>query len=747
MPPDDDSVATPSADEPPFVLPADDDIARVRPAPLDALDRPRGGFWGAVGLFVGFEFVSIALAVPPAVIALLAGAGREPAYLFAAHAVTSVLAAFGMAVAAYPANFRRVVALRGCRPAQLVLAVLLAPALVAPADAIADVVTHGLGWEAAVAARPSFFQRLDEFYTALARLPWPLAAVCGCVAPAVGEELLFRGVLGRRLVARYGSGIGVAVTSALFALAHLDPARMAATFVAGIALHGVYLSARSLLPGMALHAVYNALVIGGAKLYQADGWDLSGGAAPPGRRVLLVAVSIAAAIVVGRAVARTATRWRLPDGSDWSPGYETAETPPTELGAAPVSGRPGVGSLAAVGVSLAGLLGAFALAADQPAAWKAYHYRERGDALTGLREYDAAIAAYDEALRVTPRDTYALGNRGMARVCKRDYAAGRDDLDGALAAHPREVEWLVYRGDASWGLGEFDEALADFDAALRLQPGHGYARRERSRLRLQRGIDRQWRGALAGARRDYDLVLVDDPDNHYARGNRGQVLVSQGDYRAGRADLDRALAADPAADSWFLSRAEARRRLGDADGALADCDAAHRLRPKDPTPRLQRGMIFLQREDYPATLAEFDAAAEAGADPVTVAAWRGRALLRSGRYGEASEELESALRQRPGHPSAAYDLAWLRAACPDDSLRDGPQAVTLARGLCESSKWESADPLGALAAAEAECGHFAEAVKHQEKAVRLIGEGNKAFHENALSVYRRGKPYRLDGKD
>src|SRR5207248_983297 len=154
---------------------------------------------------------------------------RESWYQFLVQAVASVGAAVVVARRADFGDLRRAVALRGCRPVQLVLAVLLAPALLPPADAAAALVTRGLGWEPVAAVRPPLFEKLDEFYVRLARLPWPLAVLCGCLAPAVSEELFFRGTVGRRLLARYGPAAGVLLTTLLFALSHLDPARFAAT--------------------------------------------------------------------------------------------------------------------------------------------------------------------------------------------------------------------------------------------------------------------------------------------------------------------------------------------------------------------------------------------------------------------------------------------------------------------------------------------------------------------------------------
>lgn len=51
--------------------------------------------------------------------------------------------------------------------------------------------------------------------------------------------------------------------------------------------------------------------------------------------------------------------------------------------------------------------------------------------------------------------------------------------------------------------------------------------------------------------------------------------------------------------------------------------------------------------------------------------------------------------------------------------------------------------LDALAAAHAECGNWAEAIKRQEQAIELaIDEGDKILRQENLLLYHQHKPYR-----
>ena len=54
-------------------------------------------------------------------------------------------------------------------------------------------------------------------------------------------------------------------------------------------------------------------------------------------------------------------------------------------------------------------------------------------------------------------------------------------------------------------------------------------------------------------------------------------------------------------------------------------------------------------------------------------------------------------------------VAWLLAACPVDSLRNGQEAVGRAKWACNATGWVNLSCLGTLAAACAEVGDFSQA--------------------------------------
>lgn len=94
---------------------------------------------------------------------------------------------------------------------------------------------------------------------------FPILIVAVALGPALGEELIFRGLIGNGLVSRWGRPAGMVITSILFAAAHGFPPHALATIPIGLFLHHVYLATGSYWTAVIVHFLNNLLVIALAK--------------------------------------------------------------------------------------------------------------------------------------------------------------------------------------------------------------------------------------------------------------------------------------------------------------------------------------------------------------------------------------------------------------------------------------------------------------------------------------------------
>lgn len=113
-------------------------------------------------------------------------------------------------------------------------------------------------WPFAAALRET---SLDQLYSRFQGVSFPVLVVALALGPAVGEELIFRGVLGRRLISRYGLIPGVALTSICFAAAHVDPMHAVATLPIAVLLHVLYLKTGTIWVPILVHFGNNLLAL------------------------------------------------------------------------------------------------------------------------------------------------------------------------------------------------------------------------------------------------------------------------------------------------------------------------------------------------------------------------------------------------------------------------------------------------------------------------------------------------------
>lgn len=158
----------------------------------------------------------------------------------------------------------------------------------------------------------------------------PVMLLLIAVAPAIAEELMFRGLIGRGLIARWGLFWGIAITSILFAALHVHPAHAFGVLPLGIAMHVVYITTRSFWAPVLLHFVNNAMATLAAKWMNKEemkqavegAGDLS---------IPMVIAATATVLAVGYVLWKTRVQHILSDGTVWDPGYPTVERPPIEL--------------------------------------------------------------------------------------------------------------------------------------------------------------------------------------------------------------------------------------------------------------------------------------------------------------------------------------------------------------------------------------------------------------------------------
>ncbi|NOX53204.1 MAG: CPBP family intramembrane metalloprotease, partial [Planctomycetes bacterium] len=198
------------------------------------------------------------------------------------------------------------------------------------------------------------FETMDAIRSFSETTPWPALLLLLAAAPAFGEELMFRGVIGTGLVARRGIVGGILLTSLLFAGVHMHPAHAVALIPLAVFLHLVYLATHSLWAPIWLHFLNNAIAVSVLKTSEVGaGGELTADMDWP---LAVTVLAIVSSLALGRWIWQTRIQFVLPDGTLWNPGYVSAERPPRDLQTVVQPGRPAMSTALVAVVTVAAFL-------------------------------------------------------------------------------------------------------------------------------------------------------------------------------------------------------------------------------------------------------------------------------------------------------------------------------------------------------------------------------------------------------
>lgn len=182
------------------------------------------------------------------------------------------------------------------------------------------------------------------------------------------------------------------------------------------------------------------------------------------------------------------------------------------------------------------------------------------------------------------------------------------------------------------------------------------APRDRAQAHLNRGVEWANKNDYDRALADYDAALRIDPKLADAYHNRGSAWAHKGDPDRAIADFDASLRLNPKDAGVLHSRAVELTVKGDYARALADYDAVVRLDPKAVDISFSRARAFFYSGNYPRAIEEFEKAHKLSPTDYS-AMWLYLARKRGGTAG-AEDMLDEATRasQRGGWPSAIIAL-------------------------------------------------------------------------------------------
>lgn len=268
-------------------------------------------------------------------------------------------------------------------------------------------------------------------------------------------------------------------------------------------------------------------------------------------------------------------------------------------------------------------------------------------------------------------------------------------LNQALETEPTAERYHL-RGIAWQALKNYDRALSDFDAALKLKT-----------------------------------------DNPHIYVNRGNIWRLKGEYAKALTDLNQAIQLNPSSANAFHIRGLIYFENEQPQKAIADFNEAIRLNPQMVSALNARGIVYRDLNQLDLSLQDFNQAIKVNKFVSEVFSNRASLWEQKQQFESAIKDYQRALELNPVSATAHNDLAWLYATCPDTKYRDPQAAVTHAEQACELTRSADWNMLDTLATAYHENQQTDLAVKTLTQAIQKAPINQKNELKKKLENFRK----------
>jgi tetratricopeptide (TPR) repeat protein len=293
---------------------------------------------------------------------------------------------------------------------------------------------------------------------------------------------------------------------------------------------------------------------------------------------------------------------------------------------------------------------------------------KKAGALVSSGNYGAALAPFEDALRLEPGHVLALQGKATCllqlnrrpeafevyqriiakypknlealRAIVRLYAEDRrwreclEGVENLLRIRANDSAGLEMKGDALTNLGRRPEALAAYEAAAAVDPTNGNLRQKIEEVRV-----------------DVPGLL-----------SRALIGSASGNYRQALSLFDDILEVEPSNVNALIGKAVAYRRSGKPQEALNCLDLVLGVQSNNASAILNRGNILLEEGDEEGALEAFDRLTQLYPNDEEAWAAQAEVLVKMGRDDDAQRAFTEALKVSPGNEGIQRRILELAAA-------------------------------------------------------------------------------------
>lgn len=255
-----------------------------------------------------------------------------------------------------------------------------------------------------------------------------------------------------------------------------------------------------------------------------------------------------------------------------------------------------------------------------------------------------ARAAFDEAVKIDPRNAQALVGQGRVLYADSRYTEALTRFDEATKKDPANIAAIIGSAMTKISLERLADAKAQLTAARQIAP-------KDMTVALWLAKTEEALGNRAGAEQLFgtaiDLADPQNPDAIQAYASFASFLAAQGRTTEAQAKLEMARGKLP--DSAALQRAfgDVAAAQGHFDEAVGHFESALEKNPSDIGTRFRLGVTYRRMRKLDAAASAFDQIVAIDRDYPGIALERGLLFEESGDVQKALEQFQSAFQKAP----------------------------------------------------------------------------------------------------